>query len=108
MKFSDLQLTQAQRLELLAQSHWSIEEAACYFCDVKAVDLNKLSPVELQVLYETQVIYDIEERLPCRTGQTHCASHRLRHAAAVPRNSAAHERAFGAEGLDRRCGPCGA
>jgi len=61
MKFSDLQLTQAQRLELLAQSHWSIEEAACYFCDVKAVDLNKLSPVELQVLYETQVIYDIEE-----------------------------------------------
>lgn len=61
MKFSDLQLTQAQRLELLAQSQWSIEEAACYFCDVKAIELDKLSPDELQVLHETQLIYDIEE-----------------------------------------------
>ncbi len=61
MKFSDLQLTQAQRLELLAQSQWSIEEAACYFCDVRAVQLDKLSPDELQVLHETELIYDIEE-----------------------------------------------
>lgn len=61
MKFSDLQLTQAQRLELLAQSQWSIEEAACYFCDVKAVELDKLSPEELQILHETELIYDIEE-----------------------------------------------
>ena len=56
MKFSDLQLTQAQRLELLAQSQWSIEEAACYFCDVKAVELDKLSPEELQILHETLVM----------------------------------------------------
>ena len=61
MKFSDLQLTQAQRLELLVQSLWSIEEAACYFCDIRAVQLDKLSPDELQVLHETELIYDIEE-----------------------------------------------
>lgn len=61
MKFSDLQLTQAQRLELLTQSYWAIEEAACYFCNVKAVELDKLSPDELQVLHETELIYDIEE-----------------------------------------------
>lgn len=61
MRFSNLQLAHAQRFELLAQSRWSIEEAACYFCDVRAVELDKLSPDELQVLHETELIYDIEE-----------------------------------------------